>query len=214
MEEYYRERASEYDKFYQIPERNDDLARLKNWLVEQVRGRTILEVAAGTGYWTEAAASVAAAITATDINPEMLEIAAKRCLGAHVKLLIADAHELPDFATEFDTGMAHLWWSHVEKQRQPEFLSHFAARLQRQARLLMIDQNYVEGLSSPISRQDEWGNQYTMRTVSGGARYEIIKNYPSSEELKNSLQNACDEIHLLQLRHFWAVAARVRPRLV
>jgi ubiquinone/menaquinone biosynthesis C-methylase UbiE len=59
MEIYYRDRAPEYDKFYEVPEREHDLARLKSWLVERVRNRTILEVAAGTGYWTEVAAAVA-----------------------------------------------------------------------------------------------------------------------------------------------------------
>src|SRR5262245_4675908 len=98
MEAYYRERASEYDKFYQVPARDDDLARLKEWLIGHASGRTILEVAAGTGYWTEAAASVAKAITATDVNPEMLAIAAQRDLGPHVTLLPADAYALPDFA--------------------------------------------------------------------------------------------------------------------
>jgi len=210
MEEYYRERASEYDKFYEVPERHDDLARLKGWLVEHVGGRTILEVAAGTGYWTETAASVAKAITATDINPEMLAIAAKRPLGPRVTLLAADAYALPEFAATFDTGMAHLWWSHVERQRQQQFLSHFVTRLQPGALLLMIDQIYVEGLSSPGCRHDEWGNQYTTRTLARGATFEIVKNYPTAEELRNSLQHVCENVSVTQLRHFWAVSARVR----
>ena len=98
MEIYYRDRAPEYDKFYQVPERQHDLKRLKSWLVEHVRGRHILEIAAGTGYWTEAAAAVAKAITATDYNPEMLAIAATRNLGSNVKLRTADAFALPNSA--------------------------------------------------------------------------------------------------------------------
>ena len=98
MEIYYRDRAPEYDKFYEVPERQHDLKRLKSWLVEHVRGRHILEIAAGTGYWTEAAAAVAKAITATDYNPEMLAIAATRNLGSNVKLRTADAFALPNSA--------------------------------------------------------------------------------------------------------------------
>ena len=59
MKEYYRQRASQYDRFYEVPERSHDLIGLKAWLVERVRGRTVLEVAAGTGYWTEVAATAA-----------------------------------------------------------------------------------------------------------------------------------------------------------
>src|SRR3954470_22030174 len=65
IEAYYRERASEYDEFYRIREHSTDLARLRAWLVRCARGRTILEVAAGTGYWTKVVASVAKAVTAT-----------------------------------------------------------------------------------------------------------------------------------------------------
>jgi ubiquinone/menaquinone biosynthesis C-methylase UbiE len=210
MEAYYRERASEYDKFYEVPERYDDLVHLRTWLAEQVRGRTILEVAAGTGYWTEVAASVAKAITVTDINAEMLAIAAKRPLGPHASLLTADAYALPEFATTFDAGMAHLWWSHVEKQRRQEFLSHFVARLQPRAILVMIDQNYVEGLSGPVSRRDGWGNQYAVRKLENGMIFEIIKNYPNDEELRDSLAGHCEDVRITRLRHFWALGARIR----
>jgi ubiquinone/menaquinone biosynthesis C-methylase UbiE len=212
MEIYYRERASEYDKFYEIPERQHDLARLKSWLVDRVRGRTILEVAAGTGYWTETAAAVARAITATDYNPEMLAIAATRKLGPHVTLRTADAFALPEFPSKFDAGMAHLWWSHVGKERRQEFLSHFASRLQPGAVVLMIDQVFVEGRTSTASRQDEWGNLLTLRTLENGATFEIIKNYPSSEELHNDFAQVCQDIEIMLLPHFWALSARVRAR--
>jgi len=212
MEEYYRERASEYDRFYHVPERQDDLARLKEWLITRVRGRTILEVAAGTGYWTEVAAGVAEAIVAIDINREMLELAAKRPLGPHVTLLTADAFALPEFAVTFDAGMAHLWWSHVERQRRQQFLTRFVAHLKPQTLLLMIDQNYVDGLSTPVSRQDEWGNQYTLRTLAGGTTFEIVKNYPRPGELQQGLESLCDDIDITQFTHFWALAARVRGR--
>jgi SAM-dependent methyltransferase len=210
IEAYYRERAAEYDKFYEISERQSDLARLRAWLAERARGRTILEVAAGTGYWTEAAASVAKAIIATDYNPETLAIAAKRPLGPNVTLLAADAYNLPEFTEPFDAGMAHLWWSHVEKRRQLEFLRHFAGHLQPEALVLMIDQIYVKGLSAPTSRQDEWGNLYSLRKLANGSSYEIMKNYPSDEELRDSFASVCDHISVMRLHHFWALSARVR----
>ncbi|MGZ3350115.1 MAG: class I SAM-dependent methyltransferase, partial [Xanthobacteraceae bacterium] len=117
MQQYYRARAPEYDLFYEVPDRLAELAQLSAWLIERTKGRTILELAAGTGYWTEVVAPVAKSITATDYNSETLEIAAKRTLGPHVILLTADAYCLPHFTTAFDAGMAHLWWSHVERQR-------------------------------------------------------------------------------------------------
>jgi demethylmenaquinone methyltransferase/2-methoxy-6-polyprenyl-1,4-benzoquinol methylase len=212
MEDYYRARAAEYDEFYEIPERQDDLARLKTWLVERARDRSILEVAAGTGHWTEAAAQVAKAITATDYNWETLAFAARRSLGPHVTLITADAYALPEFASTFDIGMAHLWWSHVGKQRRHEFLSHFVSRLQPGASILMIDQIFVEDLCRPISGVDEWGNLLALRKLKSGAFYEIIKNYPTSEELQNSFAPFSDNIEIMLLDHFWALSARVRQQ--
>ena len=212
MEDYYRERATVYDEFYQVGRRKDDLAELKAWLVEHVQGLTILEVAAGTGYWTELAAPVAMAITATDYNPETLAIAAQRRLGPHVTLIAADAYRLPEFQNYFDIGMAMLWWSHVEKQRREEFLTHFASRLRPGSLILMMDQFYVEGVSNPISRKDEWNNLYTVRTLPNGASYEIVKNYPNDEELHESFSDICEDILVTRLREFWSLSARVRPR--
>jgi ubiquinone/menaquinone biosynthesis C-methylase UbiE len=210
MEDYYRERAAEYDDFYQVTRRKDDLADLRAWLIERVQGRTILEVAAGTGYWTEVAAPVAKAITATDYNAGTLAIAARRCLGPHVKFLAADAYRLPIFTETFDVGMAMLWWSHIEKQRREEFLAHFTSRLQPRSLILMIDQFFVDGVSNPISRKDKWNNQYTVRTLGNGAKYEIVKNYPSDAELHDSLSSVCEDISVTRFREFWALSARVR----
>jgi len=46
----------------------------------------------------------------------------------------------------------------------------------------MIDQFYVDGFTSPISREDRWGNQYTIRKLKDGRTYEIIKNFPRPGE--------------------------------
>jgi ubiquinone/menaquinone biosynthesis C-methylase UbiE len=210
MQEYYRARAPEYDLFYAIPDRFDELAQLNAWLIERTKQRTILEVAAGTGRWTEVAASVAKAVTATDYNWEMLSIAATRRLGSNVCFRTADAYSLPNFTKSFDIGMAHLWWSHVARQDIKPFLSHFASRLRPGATLLMIDQFYVDGLSGPISRVDSAGNQYTTRYLKDGSSYEIIKNFPRPGEPEDALEDLCTDISVTRLRHFWALSATIR----
>ena len=210
MQQYYSARAPEYDSLYEAPDRLEELAQLNAWLIEHTKGRTILEVAAGTGYWTEVAAPFAKAITATDYSPETLAIASKRRLGPGVTLLAADAHSLPKFDLAFDAGMAHLWWSHVERQRLAGFLSHFASRLSSGAVLLMIDQLYVKGCSTPISREDSWGNQYTIRHLKDGSTYEIIKNFPRLGEPEEGFKDLCKDIKVIRLRHFWALSAYLR----
>jgi ubiquinone/menaquinone biosynthesis C-methylase UbiE len=211
MADYYRKRATEYDALYECAAWRSDLAVLKDWLAAHARGKTILEVAAGTGYWTGVAAPMAKAITATDINAETLAIAAERKFGKHIALVQADAWCLPNTLGRFDAGMAHLWWSHIRRQDRRRFLSHFASRLQERGTLLMIDQNNVADFGAPISRWDVDGNSYQTRWLDDGERFEVVKNYPDHAELEQSLATACDDIRILPLTHFWAVRARFRP---
>ena len=210
MAKYYRERAPRYDVLYQRPEWRDDLVWLKAWVVDHTARRNVLEVAAGTGFWTAAAAKKARAIVATDCNTQTLAIAAKRGLGPHVTLLAADAYSLPKFPCAFDVGMAHLWWSHVDKAQEQQFLRHFTSRLLPGAQLLMIDQLYLEGYSTPAFRRDRAGNRYDLRTLENGRVFQIIKNYPTPEQLQASMSRFCDAVQVTSLRYFWALRARVR----
>ena len=75
---YYSARAPEYDRVYTKPERQSDLRAMQQWLPAQLSGRRILEVACGTGYWTQFVAPVARSIVAIDAAPEPLEIARTR----------------------------------------------------------------------------------------------------------------------------------------
>src|SRR3954447_20682991 len=160
MERYYAERAPEYDHFYAVPEIQDDLRHIAEWVVEAVRGRSVLEIAAGTGYWTKVAAATAASIVATDYSLATLRIAAKRRPGAHVRFVEADAYALPSFDGTFDVAMAQLWWSHVPKERRQAFLLGLRATLRPGSTLLMMDQRFVAGLSPPATRRDGRGNRY------------------------------------------------------
>ena len=53
MKEYYAARAKEYDQIYAKPERQTDLRLIEQWLPSRFEGARVLEIAAGTGYWTD-----------------------------------------------------------------------------------------------------------------------------------------------------------------
>ena len=61
-EDYYRQRAPEYDQVYLKLERQEDLHSIRAWLPDVLRGRRVLDVASGTGYWTDVFADGAASI--------------------------------------------------------------------------------------------------------------------------------------------------------
>jgi ubiquinone/menaquinone biosynthesis C-methylase UbiE len=210
MAEYYRQRAPQYDVLYKTPEWREDLAWLKRWVAHRTARRSVLEVAAGTGFWTKAAAAAATAVTATDCNPEVLALASKRRLGRHVTFAVADAYALPKFDGVFAAGMAHLWWSHVDKRREHQFLRDFTSRLVPGAELVMIDQLYVDGYSMPAFRRDRAGNRYELRSLGNGRVFQVIKNYPTPEQLQASMNRFCEGVQITCLRYFWALRGRVR----
>src|SRR5579862_7995395 len=210
MEAYYRARAGTYDTMYALPEWQRELTALRAWVARHAKGRAVLEVAAGTGYWTAAAAATAKAIVATDVNPAVLALATERRLGPHVAVRAADAYALPDDVGRCDVGMAHLWWSHVPKQSQAGFLRHLATRLAPRATILMIDQVDREGARHPTFRRDRLGNRYELRVLEDGTPYQIIKNYPTDAELRECLATICDNVEIKRLRHFWRARGRVR----
>ena len=94
-EDYYRERAPEYDQVYTKLERQEDLQAIRGWLPDVLRGRRVLDVASGTGYWTDVFAEHAAFVLATDVNDTTLEVARdRREWPSHVEFATADAFHL------------------------------------------------------------------------------------------------------------------------
>jgi len=87
--DYYRRRAAEYDE---TAYGDTSAARVRiARLVAQMRpsGR-VLEIASGTGMWTEALAGWAGTVTAIDVAPEAVAIARDRVLAANVRFELAD----------------------------------------------------------------------------------------------------------------------------
>src|ERR1035437_6768778 len=74
MVAYYAKRARILEQVYDIPERQADLAVLKDRVRESLRGHRVLELACGSGYWTACIAESVESVLATDINPECLEL--------------------------------------------------------------------------------------------------------------------------------------------
>jgi demethylmenaquinone methyltransferase/2-methoxy-6-polyprenyl-1,4-benzoquinol methylase len=210
MVDYYARRAPEYERIYEIPERQDDLQILRTKLVELLAGRDVLEIACGTGFWTEPVSRSARSILATDVNEEVIAIARTKQYGpAEVRFAIADAYGLSALRGEFDAALAAFWWSHVPIERRESFLRALVERLHPGARIVLCDNTCVEGESTPICRTDAQGNTYQRRTLSDGSTHEVLKNYSSEAELRTLLDRHAGEIEYLGLRYYWCVKCRV-----
>ncbi len=214
LADYYAKRAAEYDRIYEKPERQKDLATLRSLLQETLKGRGVLEVACGTGYWTQVAANTARSILSTDVTDEVLQIArAKNYGNAKATFEKRDAFDLDDISGNFDAGLATFWWSHLKKSKVREFLLHFHNRLTPGALVVFIDNNHVPGSSTPISRTDEEGNTYQERTLGNGNKYEVLKNFPNEGALRQALDELAAECKIVNLAYYWFLAYKTRMAL-
>ena len=208
--DYYAERAWEYDEVYRKPERQADLARLKQLLPPLVAGKRVLEIAAGTGYWTQVLATAAAAITATDLNAETIAIAAQRDYGpASVSLRTADAYQLDTVPGEFDLVFCGFWWSHVSRADVGRFLAGVAARAEPGARLVLADNRYVPGSNHPISRTGPDGDTFQLRRLRDGREYEVLKNFPDREQLAADLRPWATGLRHTELEYYWLASCEL-----
>jgi SAM-dependent methyltransferase len=210
MVAYYAKRAAAFEESYQRPDCQEDLADMQERLSEVLAEHRVLELACGTGYWTQFYADSAQSVLATDINSEMLTLAkAKGLPEDQVQWQIADAFNL-QVEGEFSACFAGFWWSHVLRQDQEGFLQKLRQRLGKDALLVLMDNVYVEGVSTTIARTDLQGNTFQIRTLPDGGRYEILKNFPTDSALRKKLATAAKEIRVVRLENYWMLTCRLK----
>jgi SAM-dependent methyltransferase len=209
--QFYAKSAANHDRIYDRPERQEDLEEMREHVAEVLRGHTVLELACGTGYWTRLIADVADKVVATDINPEMMEMARLRAMPADkVTLRVADAYNLPDDIGDFTAVFIGFWWSHVKREGQEKFLAHLRAKVGKDIFIVLLDDVYVEGSSETVARTDMEGNTYQIRTAPDGERYEIPKTYPSDSALRKKLASSVREIRIIRLEYYWLLTCRLK----
>jgi demethylmenaquinone methyltransferase/2-methoxy-6-polyprenyl-1,4-benzoquinol methylase len=204
LRKYYAERAREYEKIYEKPERQANLRVLENVLPEMLAGRRVLELACGTGYWTQFIAPRARRILAVDAATETLALAkAKELSPQRVEYRVADVYHLAEDLGAFDGAFAGFWWSHVPARDQPRFLASLDRRLDPGAKVVLLDNVYVEGSSTPLSRRDEEGNTYQTRRLADGSEHVVLKNFPSENDLRKSVERYGHHCQYLRLEFYW-----------
>ena len=211
---YYARRAGEYEAIYARPERQADLARLHADVAARFAGRRVIELACGTGWWTPHIASAAASVDAFDINEETLAIARTKPVDpARVRFAVGDAYAPLARGEPWTAAFAGFWGSHIPKRELPRFLDGLHRVLAPGARVVCIDNRYVEGSSTPLSRTDSEGNTYQSRPLADGTRHEVLKNFPEPAELESAVRDRADACEVRLYDYYWWLAWTVRaPR--
>lgn len=207
---YYAKRAGEYEKIYHRPERQSDLAALRELLRGLMTDHDVLEVACGTGYWTEVIARSARSVLAVDINESVLEIARRKSYPVgRVRIQEADAWHPETCPGDFTAALAAFWISHVSRGNMREFLDRLEKRLGPGGLIVLIDNRYVEGNSTPISRTDGMGDTFQIRELEDGKRHEVRKNFLVNAELIDLPNDKAREIRVEELTYYWCLSYRI-----
>ena len=122
----------------------------------------VLELAGGTGWWTERLAGRADRLTVVDAAPEALALNRERVGRQDVSYAIAD---LFDWRPErsYDVVFFSFWLSHVPRRRFSSFWSLVRASLRPCGRVFFIDNRRDDTASHAQAERDggfKWTSQH------------------------------------------------------
>jgi ubiquinone/menaquinone biosynthesis C-methylase UbiE len=209
--EYYRKRAAQSDDTYGPPEIQKDFAWITAWLRENVADREVVELACGTGHWTQIASAWARSIIASDISWALVHAARKKINSQTVDFVACDAFKLAFSPDRFSCGMAHFLLSHVSRTDVRPFVEMFRRCLKRGSCLLLTDTKWVDGYRKAPFRRDEDGNTYDLRNLKDGSRFEVLKNYFTRTEWQEYLASF-GTVHIKELDYVWAIKIELIPQ--
>jgi demethylmenaquinone methyltransferase/2-methoxy-6-polyprenyl-1,4-benzoquinol methylase len=199
---YYNDRAPEYDHWFlregrydRGPALNqrwfDDIAELKAFVDDFGPREDLLELAAGTGLWTQELLRHVEHVTVVDASPEM--IAQNRIrIGrdAPVDFIQTDLFEWqPDRG--YDTIFFGFWLSHVPQDRFESFWDTVRAALNPGGRVCFVDSALDPSSSARDHKlsEEELAAQVAERSLDDGRRYQIVKVFHEPAVLQERLRN-------------------------
>lgn len=196
---YYRARAPEYDEWWQRSGRFDRGAEsTEEWNRQTARVATaletfgatgdVLEMAGGTGWWTQRLARTAEHLTVIDSSPETLNLNRDRVGRPDVDYVVADLFTWRP-TTTYDVVFFSFWLSHVPRSRFSAFWSMVGSCLAPGGRVFFID-NRIDP-----QRSGETDDPYVIgrdpdldrRRLHDGNEYQVVEVFYEPEELQSLL---------------------------
>jgi 2-polyprenyl-3-methyl-5-hydroxy-6-metoxy-1,4-benzoquinol methylase len=217
---YYRARAGEYDQSMLELGRyvsmggsvtgrpgdggGDEVAVLLEAL-EGIRPfDTVLELACGTGWWTQWLARHAQRVTAVDAAEEMLALNRERVHASNVRYVLADVFSWrPD--RRYDLVFFAFWLSHVPHDRFAAFWQLVRDSLAPNGRVFFIDELGTEETRAMEKRLE---GDAVLRELEDGRQFRAIKVFHDPAELEAKLRALAwnVEVRPAGRRFYWGQA--------
>ena len=218
---YYEARAPEYDDWYLRRGRyehgpihdaawNAELDAAGRWLDDLPIAGRIVELAAGTGWWSPLLASKGE-LWMYDAAEAPLARARERLVAHRLRahLHVRDAWAEPD-GEPADALFAGFWLSHVERARTPAFLELAASWLAPGGRIALID-SLPDPRSGAVDHEAP-AQDRSVRRLADGREFSIVKVYRSSDEIAAALTDAgFHDVDVTTTGRFFVLATARRP---
>jgi SAM-dependent methyltransferase len=189
---YYRARAQEYDDWwfrrgdYRLdPETAArwvaDVRELEAALDAFAPGGDVLELAAGTGLWTQHLLRRAGRVTAVDAVAEVLDLNRARTNG-QAEYVVADIFEW-EAPRKFDVCFFGFWHSHVPSRLFKAFWELVGRALKPDGRVFFVDNAKLGDARHLVSASGE----VARRRLSDGREFDIVKRFWEPVELEREV---------------------------
>lgn len=211
---YYKKRAEEYEAVYHRndPVRQEEQRRIAKTLQLVLKEKDVLEVACGTGYWTQFLSRTARSIHATDLVEETLEIAKTKKYACPIKFSIEDAYGLSFSDKSFNGGLTNFWFSHIPKSKINSFLKDFHRVLKKGSPVFIADNVFIKDIGGKLIKKSNDENTYKLRKLKSGEQFLVLKNYYSKDILirifKEYVANFSSR-NVSYGKYFWYVKYRI-----
>jgi len=215
---YYRARAAEYDQWFLRQGRhNRGVEHCAQWFgeVELVRAQLAelapfgdtLELAGGTGLWTERLAPGASSLTVVDASAEMLELNRARLGETPVHYI---QHDIFSFEPEqrYDFLFFGFWLSHVPSERFDEFWELARRCLKPSGRFFFVDsvkETQSTAVNHVLPLEDDC--ETLVRKLNDGREFRIFKLFYQPDDLQAKLKSRGWNAFVRQTEHFFLIGS-------
>ena len=196
---YYRARADEYDQWFSREGRYErgpthraewfaEVDIVRRALSDAIKDGEVLELACGTGLWTEQLARENRSVLAVDASPEVIAINQNKLQASNVRYEVGDIFSWAP-PKVFDVVFFGFWLSHVPSSRFERFWATVRAALKRGGYVFIVD-SLLEQTSTAKDHDEVDSSGVVRRRLNDGREFEIVKVFWRPEDLEQRLRSS------------------------
>jgi demethylmenaquinone methyltransferase/2-methoxy-6-polyprenyl-1,4-benzoquinol methylase len=213
MIEYYDARATEYDdwwyrrgRYYRGQEHSErwflDTKTLLHALDSLSLQGHVLELAGGTGIWTELLIKSAKSVTVLDTSTKMILRNKERVKSDKVHYVQADIFSWSPTRV-YDAVVFCFWISHVPRERLQAFLTMVSQALRPDGVIFFVDEQREPTSEATDRLLPPVGSTIADRELNDGRHFRIIKNFYNSSELQSLFEGMGFDVKISETPNFF-----------